>query len=682
MKRFIALTLCLILALPISAFAEVRVEEDATYYSFMSTDKTADFFDIEGLVTTNYTMNQWFYSGGAGGSEQGSMTFSFDGSKSKTVDGVTYDLSGVPVKVEWLRLTYGYGSGWKDKQTYLVSEDKENWYPLDAIYKYDGVTYEGSVSRTNSSVDIAKKYGGADIPAATWISKEAYTLNVPECFTDDGGELRHTKFVRVAFELKNGNMAYAAPGVEYKIPFSSIRIKNENAVAPNTDKITVIFSDRVDEATVTADSFSVTAEDGTSAAVTDAVCAAAGKSAVLTLAEPAAKKTVYTVTMADTVLKADGEPFDRRTASFTTLGGMEEITFVDDMTGTTYFITKNTGRKNDPGNFIAKNLYVAKDGTASWIWNFDGTKSKTQDGVKYTFDGLIKYFAIDYYDHANFSFDNFGMYASKNGSDWTKLTTSRKGATSSEADPPKQSWVDYGTISASDIPQNTRYLKIEVNNIKSENFLFSSPTVTYVTGSGKTFVDSAELDHYNELTKLHIVTFADIDAEELTEDKFTLNGENPIETAAENGGRQLILTFDGVLDFDEEYYINIDGLLNLNGETVEGADFRTETMPPAVTASNRHESVSGGVFTTSASIGFNYKRGIKEMKISYITLCYKDDKITDRSVDTKTVRVGETADFSNNVTLDTAEGEYAVTFILRDSNGLYPLDKAVIYPAK
>lgn len=679
MKRFIALTLCVLLLMPLAAFAEVREKTDGIYYSFTSYDKTADFFETDGLGNGENAVMNWFSAAGGNGA-QGSMTFCFDGTKSKETDGITYDMNGVPTKVEFLKLGYGYMGDFKDEQTFLISEDKENWYPLDAVYTYGDEVYSGSVKSTGDSGEISRKYGDVIANMASWIGKSAYTLNVPACFTDDTGELHSTKYVRVAFDIKIVTLAFAAPGVEYKIPFSSVSVKDAFAIAPGTTNITVLFSEAADTDTVTADSFTVET-DGAAIAVTDAVCSENGRSVRLTLAEPLTTKTAYRVNMQNTVLKRNGKPFDRCTAEFTTLGGREEVTFRDDMTGESYFTESNADRYYAPDWLPDANLYRAGDGTASWIWKFDGTSSKEQEGINYVFDGILKFFSIDYYHHNSFQFEQFSLSASPDGKEWTELEVTNKGGSLSEAEPPKPSWVGYGTAETNDIPLGTRYLKIEVHNISSNNFLFAYPTVRYESGSGKTFVDRAELDHYNNRTILYVTAFADIDESGLTTDKFSVDGENPAEVASGNNGRRLILTFDGVLDFDRSYYIRIDGLSNLNGESVAGAEFKTEKMSSAVTVAEE-SSMDGDMYTTRADIRFNYKKGVREIKIAYLTLCFKDDKITARSVDTKTVKAGETSVFSNSVRMDTGSGEYAVTFILRDSNGYYPLDKTVIYPTK
>ena len=691
MKRFIAFILCVLLIMPCAAFADdsgvtgsKETKEDGVYYTVKSTNPNKTLFEYEGLGGDG-TFKNWPAKWGAGETEQtGSITFSFDGTTSATADGETYTLDGVPTKIKFLRVGSGYGGTSKEELNFLVSENKTEWYKLDTTYSYDGIEYTGRTENTDRGDKITEAYGDA-ANFQTWMSRVLYTLTVPSHFTEGEGEdkaLKKTKYVRVAFTKKVSAICFALPIIEYEQPFSRMDVKNANSISPNSNNLSLVFSEPLEASTVTAASFSVSAEDGESISVSGASLGNDQKTVSLTLNGSVKPKTKYTVTVSEDVKTEGGSSIDIRTAEFTTLGQMEEVTFTDDMKGSGYLIANNAGEMQNSSDFIKTKMYMANNGTASWVWNFDGTKSKKQDDITYVFDGILKSVSINYYTHANYNVGkDAAMYASSDGESWTLLSVKVKDGASSDAEIPKQGWVGYGSISAEDIPFGTRYFKIGAKNVTANNFLFAAPTAKYVTGSGKTFIERAELDHYNEKTRLHLITFSNINTSELTADKFTVNGENPTDVEMNENGRLIILSFDGVMGFETEGRLEINGLRNVNGENVEGAEFKTEKEPYVITVSNRGDTLENDILTTSADITFNYKKDVKEMKIAYLTVVYnKDDKIVSRAVSTETVNVCDKKTFTNSVKIKS--GERAETFILRDNNGYYPLDKAVVYPAQ
>lgn len=266
-------------------------------YSFTASNGKMSWFDSENISLrgkNGYEVDNWY---GLKNGEN-TMIFSFDGSKSITENGVTYDMNGTPKEI-FLRLcSWGHAGV---EMSYAVSDNKTDW-----------TTYKETVTGTGLSNSGRKP---------DWATYTDYTLTIPAEYTDENSETKTVKFVKVitASTIPSGGAATIySPKVTYEALRRGFDVENSAAVYPSTNDLKLDF-DMALSANATDPASYTVADSGGNTVEVAAVSLSDANVASITLLNALKPYTEYTVTVSDDVKTAQGNELTVKSAKFSTL---------------------------------------------------------------------------------------------------------------------------------------------------------------------------------------------------------------------------------------------------------------------------------------------------------------------------------------------------------------------------
>lgn len=333
-------------------------------YSFTASSGKMSWFDSENISlrgNNGYEVDKWYNLKNG----ENTMTFSFDGSKSITENGVTYDMNGTPKEI-FLRLCYwGYASV---KMSYAVSDNKTDW----TVYK-ETVTGTGlSNSGRNPS----------------WAAYTDYTLTIPAEYTDENSETRNVKFVKVITAStipSGGEAAIYSPKITYEALRRGFDVENSTAVYPSTNDLKLGFDMALSANAAEIASYTVADSSGNTVEVA-AVSLSDANVASLTLLNALKPYTEYTVTVSDDVKTAQGNELTVKSAKFSTLAK-------DFSQNKKYYIETAKEKWFDGGSIAAETSTFYGRGyylgwNASFAFLFNGSYSVTSGEDTYSVQGI------------------------------------------------------------------------------------------------------------------------------------------------------------------------------------------------------------------------------------------------------------------------------------------------------
>lgn len=687
MKLFRRISAVLIAALlMIPTAVQIHADDMDTTVSLraLPADEMPQWIDFSnsGLSVSNaLTKEKWYYRRADrtvtdGDEFSGDIVFNFDSESPGEFEynGETYNFGGAnPVGAEF----YIAWGGNYDKNRLTKNPPPEDLVKIeylsgDGEWKMSEMSFSWSntANKQAAKAEASSAAGGCvlikgDVPSGETASKLRIYYNIRS----------RSDYAQVG-NHNAPSISICAPMITYEK--TRVTIEDSNYIAAGST-FAALFNTDMDASTVTPDGFSLS--DGENEIpITDV--AFGGRRAEFMLAENMKGKTKYTLTVKDSVRTSAGLPLQIDSVSFTTIGGYEEITFEDDMTGDGKYIEMYGAYGTYGNDFVpGKKLYRANSETTEMIWCFDGIKSTVQDGITYNFDGVVTSFQADYLRWGGYNITrDVSFYTSSDKTAWSPCTVTHKTNGSAGAEAPKStSYISYGSLIIDSIPDGTRYIRAVMKNVTSANMGLMRPKFTYAIGSGVTFVNNVELDFNNEKTVVYLGTAANIRSEYITADKFSVSGESPESAVPSQDGRSIVLTFGSVLEFDTEYRLEITDIQNLNGIALEGTVFKTPVQPRRAGADKMTVDISDGRATVSTNVTFNYESGKKSIEVMFLTVVYSGDSIVSKSSDAKAITVGQTESFSNTVNFDSAAGQKLVSFILKSDGELYPLCDMQIY---
>lgn len=331
-------------------------DTDYKIYKFTS-DNDYTFLDAAGMSKGDSPVGYWPTI-----SENSSMTFSFDGSKTKIADGKTYDMNGEPLKIQFA--VFGHGS-----PTYTAAVEKST----------DGTTY--------NTVENGLETDWINEALYQTLGRASYTTK-PTPYTISADALSGAKKIRVTFTGVSGTVAVARPTIKYKAAQTEDFYILESVEAGNTVKVR--FKEAMNTDTITAENFTIKDKNGSSVEITKALLGpeAAVKTtsplneyiATLTLSKNLAPLSDYTITVSDAVKTAAGNSLTKTSDTFKSGTTVTEITYKHDNVKWEY------GEGLTTMNF-GSIWTIANASTGYVLFNFDGSVSGTVNGTTYDFDG-------------------------------------------------------------------------------------------------------------------------------------------------------------------------------------------------------------------------------------------------------------------------------------------------------
>ncbi len=621
--------------------------------SFTDDAQSSDWVILNGMTKKSLTDGIWkgWYSADGMGSE---MIFCFDGSKSKTIGDTVYDMNGIPSMLQFCVMSFGNGS--ISTSEVFVSEDN--------------VEYT-SVGMLQSFLNWGDKSLYQDAAGLTYWGGPTFASYTPIRITENSLP-SYARFVKIQINKNVGSVGICKPTVTYKQELNGFDVENARAVTEENE-ITLVFNDVPDSSTLTADSLRVYAKESQEEVPINGILAE-GKKVTIVFDEKLSRKTVYVVEADESVCMENGSALDFFTAEFTTVGGYEEIVYIDDRSGEMFMKTDNVSTNHD---MVKDSIALrGKYPKASWIFAFDGSMVKTQEGETYTFDGMPTEFIIYYYHFGNYDINNMKFYVSEDNVNFTEAVwSSVTGAPSSAA-----SWIISGGAELKNIPDGTKYIKIEAANISAENnFLMLPGIISYTVGSGKTTAKSS-FDYAAEKTTVTIGTYADIKEKDIRESAFSIDGVTPVSAALGEDKRTITLEFNGLLDFDTAYRVEINGLSNVNGTAMRGCGFTTEKRPELLSIDAKCmqndvvlTELANGTVSVNADITFNYHDDYRQSPVTMAVFVYNGDRITQRAYETKTLSVGETQTFAKDISITDKDNEKIYVMVWKTVNEFIPL---------
>ena len=286
-------------------------------YSFTETGKSMNWFEYKDIAASTEGLDYgWYAIGDTGDSE---MIFCFDGSKTVTSDGVTYDMNGTPAEVRYLRSTWAWSAG---STGFYVSADKNTWVPLKQTFTSGDENYTGDVVYNDITKDRYPAFYNADgtVKNGGYAAYRDVVVTVPEKFTDDSGTLYDTKYVKVTVTDKNkgGHYAICQPTVTYEALRRGFDVENSTAVYPSTNDLKLDFDMALSANATDPASYKVADSSGNTVEVA-AVSLSDTNVASITLLNALKPYTEYTVTVSDDVKTAQGNELTVKSAKFSTL---------------------------------------------------------------------------------------------------------------------------------------------------------------------------------------------------------------------------------------------------------------------------------------------------------------------------------------------------------------------------
>lgn len=383
-----------------------EAEGKAVTYKFTQGNQYADAW-FESSNFSKSTNGSPFYGWYEAGSTS-SMIFCFDGSKSTTVDGKTYNMDGTPKEIRYLQIEHSNATASKK---YYVSSDKKDWTEIKT-FTSGSESYTGTVSDRQNWLNGHKKseypfysefYKNENELVNSWANHIECVITVPEKFIADGDStntFKNTKYVKVELDKTAGNIIIAKPTITYEVLRRGFDVKNGSMVYPNKIDLKLDFDVAMDDSTVTKDNFTVienvaegqTAQNPTIESIT---YDSEKNTASFTFKEPLKPCTTYTITASDSVKTANGNSLNESSASFSTIS-KDFSQKTEEFKDTTY-----DGKWFEGFTSGSKTKGYWCDYKKQFTFSFDGSKSVTQDNKTYKFSGIPTEVSFSFADNAN-----------------------------------------------------------------------------------------------------------------------------------------------------------------------------------------------------------------------------------------------------------------------------------------
>ena len=374
--------ICLMLTAIAVLVCTMGIAANAAEYrtiSFTDDAQSSDWVILNGMTKKSLTDGIWkgWYSADGMGSE---MIFCFDGSKSKTIGDTVYDMNGMPSMLQFCVMSFGNGS--ISTSEVFVSEDN--------------VEYT-SVGMLQSFLNWGDKSLYQDAAGLTYWGGPTFASYTPIRITENSLP-SYARFVKIQINKNVGSVGICKPTVTYKQELNGFDVENARAVTEENE-ITLVFNDVPDSSTLTANSLRVYAKESQEEIPINGILVE-GKKVTIVFDEKLSRKTVYVVEADESVCMENGSALDFFIAEFTTVGGYEEIVYIDDRSGEMFMKTDNVSTNHD---MVKDSIALrGKYPKASWVFAFDGSMVKNQEGETYTFDGVPTEFIIYYYHFGNY----------------------------------------------------------------------------------------------------------------------------------------------------------------------------------------------------------------------------------------------------------------------------------------
>ena len=374
--------ICLMLTAIAVLVCTMGIAANAAEYrtiSFTDDAQSSDWVILNGMTKKSLTDGIWkgWYSADGMGSE---MIFCFDGSKSKTIGDTVYDMNGMPSMLQFCVMSFGNGS--ISTSEVFVSEDN--------------VEYT-SVGMLQSFLNWGDKSLYQDAAGLTYWGGPTFASYTPIRITENSLP-SYARFVKIQINKNVGSVGICKPTVTYKQELNGFDVENARA-GTEENEITLVFNDVPDSSTLTANSLRVYAKESQEEIPINGILVE-GKKVTIVFDEKLSRKTVYVVEADESVCMENGSALDFFIAEFTTVGGYEEIVYIDDRSGEMFMKTDNVSTNHD---MVKDSIALrGKYPKASWVFAFDGSMVKNQEGETYTFDGVPTEFIIYYYHFGNY----------------------------------------------------------------------------------------------------------------------------------------------------------------------------------------------------------------------------------------------------------------------------------------
>lgn len=564
-------------------------------YTFTETGKSMSWFEYKDLAASTEGLDYgWYAIGDTGHSE---MIFCFDGSKTVTSGGVTYDMNGTPTQVRYLRTTWGGTAGVTD---FYVSADKNTWVSLRQTFNAGDESYTGEVKYNYITEErYPAFYKGGKPNTEGYASYQEAVITVPEKFTDDSGTLYDTKYVKVTVTDKNkgGHYAICQPTVTYEALRRGFDVENSTAVYPSATDLKLDFDMALSANATDPASYTVADSRGNTVKVAE-VSLNDANVASLTLVNALKPYTEYTVNVSDDVKTAQGNELTVKSAKFSTLAK-------DFSQSGRYYIDRNEDNREWFGysNVNGKNAngYYSTGWGPAIRFLFDGSKKYKNNDTEDAILGIpTKAKLIFYYWPAKADLSKWVVSFKKDENttlrtdklkeyftnDWTGID----GSTIPNVANAINSGITAQAISIgeNDIPRETRIIVLWFNGYNETGYI-SSPQIAW----NSTDIDGGSIATVNgevpASNTLSVKYDAKIDAASVNAGDMVVfeNGSAPITvSAASVSGDTAVLTLVSALKPYTKYMLQMPALKSVEGWNITaltkdfttGSEYRTVTF--------------------------------------------------------------------------------------------------------
>ena len=541
-------------------------------YSFTASSGKMSWFDSENISlrgNNGYEVDKWYNLKNG----ENTMTFSFDGSKSITENGVTYDMNGTPKEIRFLRCWWG---GAAVTYKYYVSDNKTDWTQLE-----NAVTVNSGITGN-----------------PTWAQYRENVITVPSEYTNENSETKTVKFVKVASTtaLNGGAATIYSPKVTYEALRRGFDVENSTAVYPSATDLKLDFDMALSANAAEIASYTVADSSGNTVEVA-AVSLSDTNVASLTLANALKPYTEYTVTVSDSVKTAQGNELTVKSAKFSTLAK-------DFSQNERYYIDSDT---DDKVWFGWNSVNTKKDGYYPTGWEpkirffFDGTREITNGDSKEAITGIpTAAKMVLYYWSSGVNTDKWTVAFKKDANTTLRTDKLKTYFTNNWTGVDGNNMTDLGnlinsgitrtavSIDGISIPRETKIMELSFVGYQNTAY-FSSPQIAWNT----TDIDGGDILQLNgevpASNTLSVKYDAKIDAASVNAGDMVVfeNSSVPITvSAASVSGDTAVLTLASALKPYTKYMLQMPALKSVEGWNIAaftkdfttGSEYRTVTF--------------------------------------------------------------------------------------------------------